>query len=36
MELRPGVCQLYQSDLKQLRERLERDEEFQNRFSRAT
>ena len=36
LELRPGVWQRYQSDLEQLMDRFECNDEFQNRFSRAT
>ena len=36
LELRPGVWQRYQSDLEQLMDCLERDDEFRDRLSRAT
>ena len=36
LELRPGVWHRYQSDLEALTNRLERDDEFQDRVSRAT
>ena len=35
LELRPGVWQRYQSDLEQIMDRLERDDDFQDRLSRA-